>query len=513
MADIRVMLVDDEPLALENVYQLVPWEEHGFSVVAKAFNGKMALRLFEQTQPQIVITDISMPQMDGLMLGEQIHRLNLKTELLFLTAYRDFEYARQAIELQAASYLLKHEISHNRLLNQLLKIKSKIESETSFWNGARQQLLTDLLLGKRKALSNESASSTTQYLLESIKGSLGLVYFEWEPVITVNGDKTSEKIIGIEEVWSRIKAALSEADDKMEWIDAVSIEEGGYVILLKLPGPNSTLLAHYVMQRVSLIILQQIRQDHLSFSGPKLMMAVCEGKEKLAEAYAAIQKFYEYSLFLPPKAVFSLDQAMTQLPRNLSGFIDNLRHEENVPGLVCLEDERIRGDEQDKLHGLSDWVKAAGSRLIEDGFVSADYPLGSDAVQIGEEIRRLWSVWLEEQAVDRNCYSRWVSLAMAYVKSKYEDSDLSLETVAEHLGISAVHLRTTFKKETGRSLLEYTTEYRVSMAKKMLRNSQCKIYEVSDQVGYKTSQYFSQIFKKATGMHPKDYQQQWEARK
>lgn len=512
MADIRVMLVDDEPLALENVYQLVPWEEHGFSVVAKAVNGKMALRLFEQTQPQIVITDISMPQMDGLVLGEQIHRLNLKTHLLFLTAYRDFEYARQAIELQASSYLLKHEISHNRLLNQLLKIKSKIESETSLWNGAKQQLLTDLLLGKRKTLSNEHVSSPTQHLLESIRGFLGLVYFEWEPVITVSGDKTSGKIIGVEEVWSRVKVALSEADDKVEWIDAVSIEEAGYVILLKLPGPNSTLLAHYVMQRVSLIILQQIKQGHVSFSGPKLLMAVCEGIGKLAEVYANIQKFYEYSIFLPPRALFSLDQAMAELPRNLNGFVDILQHEETIPGLYS-EDEIIRGGGQDKLLSLSDWVKAAGSRLIEDGFVSADYLLGSDAVQIRAEMRRLWSVWLEEQETDRNCYSRWVSLAMAYVKSNYTDSDLSLETVAEHLGISAVHLRTTFKKETGQSLLEYTTEYRVNVAKKMLRNGQYKIYEVSDQVGYKTSQYFSQVFKKTTGMHPKDYQQQWEARK
>ncbi|MNL47932.1 Arabinose operon regulatory protein [compost metagenome] len=97
---------------------------------------------------------------------------------------------------------------------------------------------------------------------------------------------------------------------------------------------------------------------------------------------------------------------------------------------------------------------------------------------------------------------------MDYISDNYADSDLSLETVAGHLRISSIHLRTTFKRETGQSLLDYTTEYRITLAKQLLQTGEFKIYEVSEKVGYKTSQYFSQVFKKTTGMQPKDFLQQ-----
>ncbi|MNE79296.1 HTH-type transcriptional activator Btr [compost metagenome] len=138
--------------------------------------------------------------------------------------------------------------------------------------------------------------------------------------------------------------------------------------------------------------------------------------------------------------------------------------------------------------------------------ISKALPLGGSAQQITATYYSL----LEDRvlkASKRSLYSKWVLKAMEDVNNHYPDPDLSLETVAERLQISGIHLRTTFKKETGQSLLDYTTEYRIEAAKRLLAETDLKIYEIAERVGYKTSQYFSQVFKRCTGFQPKDYMQ------
>jgi two-component system response regulator YesN len=503
MTFIQVMLVDDEPLALANVYEMVDWEASGFEVVAKATNGRMALRLFERLRPQIVITDISMPKMDGLELGREIHRIEPKTHLVFLTAYRDFDYARQAIELKAANYLLKHEISHNRLQDQLLKLKKAIETDELERGQSHKRLLRDILQAKATLASSPGDSLQTKQADKRLQGQLALFYFELNPGFSVSGGKSLHAIVEAG-TWPGIESRIAAEENAVEWIELIGMDEGGTAAVIKLNIPSSMLLEQYTLQSVARLIQKEVRGS-CGYT-PKIMMAASKARDQLPELYGKMKQEYDYSLFLPPNAIFSLEQASSSRQEGsassqaLQAYFRN--SPADTPALRRLTEELISHRD---LSALRELIRLAGTQLQNSG-LAHDSALGGDAAQIAAELYRLINEEAEARR-ERLQYSRWVVKAMDYVKEHYSDPEFSLEQVAEALQISSVHLRATFRKETGQSLLDYTTEYRIDMAKRLLIKGELKIYEISERVGYKTSQYFSQVFKKTTGKHPKDFMQ------
>jgi two-component system response regulator YesN len=500
---ITVMLVDDEPLALENVFEMVPWEQHGFEVVAKASNGRMALRLFEELRPQIVITDISMSPMDGLGLGAAIHQIAPQTQLILLTAYRDFEYARKAIEMRAAHYLLKHEISRNRLLNHLLEIKRILVEEANERNFAKRTVMRDLLEGKYVQPHAANNHGLSRQMEERLQGQTALLYFELEPVVRMDGSRRAGASMNVAELQALENGVWKQVDSLID-IELVEVDNQGYVLFLKLKPPKSLLLVQYRLQQVALVLQKLLNE--LVGNVPKIMIAASTDKG-FHPLYQSMKRAYDYSLLLPAHAVFLLEQ----VPFIDSTKSDSMEMDErwinspkDMQELRLLERRMKEIVEGLDLSAMRSLIKQLGTEGLKADNLAADLLLGSDATQVLATLYKLTEErWRADQ--HRLSYSRWVIKAIDYVHKNYADPDLSLETIAASLQISSIHLRTTFKKETGQSVLDYTTEYRISMAKQMLMKGEYKVYEIAERVGYKTSQYFSQVFKKVTGVQPTEY--------
>jgi two-component system response regulator YesN len=510
MKRITVMLVDDEPLALENVYDLVPWEENGFEVIAKMTDSRKAWELFQKIRAQIVILDISMPHMDGLELGRRIHEAEPLTQLLYLTAYRDFDYARQALELKACNYMLKHEISHNRLLEELLTISHGLETKEMDWISAKRQMIRDLIFRKKRTISERLTTTVYKQVWSNIQGPLALLYFEPEPSLHLNGQKSYTTVNNEELLWSRLNARVLYECESLIWIDALSNEENGFVVLLQLPGHNSFLYNWNAVQTVA----QMVQKELLELEGwiPPVCFSINCTREKLHSTYIAVKEFYDYLFMLPPKPIFALEQMLKvediAVPVRIAVRQISDALQQNNASLLNLHfhslfEELIMSRMNYK--GLLFAVKELGTLLVERNQNLTEQILGSDGPTIVSTLNRLLESSLDTLPLQQNSYSRWVMKAIDYVKSHYDDPGLSLESVAEHLQISSIHLRITFKKEMGITLLDYTTEYRIERAKELLKQGNYKIYTISEKVGYKTSQYFSQVFKKITGVHPKDY--------
>ncbi|WP_238652491.1 response regulator [Paenibacillus piscarius] len=506
---ISVMLVDDEPLALDHVYHSVAWEENGFQVVAQATSGRMALRKFEELRPQIVITDISMSPMDGLELGRHVVQLAPRTRLIFLTAYRDFDYARQALELRAAHYLLKHEISRNRLLEQLKLLKEGLAAEAAEEEGqghALDILLKDMLEGKYQAPAGNQESRLHRLVADYQQGQPGLLYFELEAAMKLDGSRSNARSAPAL-VWKNIEEEIRLQSSDVEELRFLEMDEGGYIGLLKLSSSSSLLLQHYNLRQAAAQLLACLET---AYDGelPRVILSAGNGAELPDRRYAAMRLAYDYSVFLPPGAVFLLEQAASS--REATSIALEARQYLRSPEPSLLERLKTGLDHIAAQAYLGDLRAVMGeiqAAIRKDGSPGSDQVLGTDARQIVNSLYRILDDYLLRNQ-PRKQYSRWVNKAMEYVAVNYADPDLSLETVAGHLQISSIHLRTTFKRETGQSLLDYTTEYRIGLAKQLLLSGEYKIYEVSEKVGYKTSQYFSQVFKKTTGIQPKDFQQQ-----
>lgn len=508
MLPIKVMLVDDEPLALENVYELVPWEEHGFEVAARTTSGREALKLFGQHRPQIVITDISMSPMDGLELGRIIQQAEPATRLIFLTAYRDFDYARQALEMRAVQYLLKHEISRNRLLEQLVRLREEIEAEASDWARVRREALKTFLAGKAEEAVKSGGDKAAPRIpmLDRVPGPIGLLYFEWAPKLALDGSRRGLPWPG-ENRRTEVEEAIRSRNEEVEEAAIVDVAENGYATVLKLSAPNSVLLLHRILQQAAASLQEAIAGDQREAPVPVVMMAAVAEKEALPALQAKIKDQYDYSFFLPPRSLCLLEQVPREEAERCSaeaaGIWAGIATEEDILTFKRYV-ERIL--EHCRLQSLRELIRLAGAEWQrEAGPGEAAPSLGSNAEQIAASLYRIAEGRIRRSTGSSQRYSRWVTKAMEYVREHYGDPDLSLEKVAGSLQISSIHLRTTFKKETGQSLLDFTTEYRIEMAKKLLLGGELKVYEVSEKVGYKTSQYFSQVFRRTTGMQPKDY--------
>ncbi|CAM4385486.1 response regulator transcription factor [Paenibacillus typhae] len=504
---ISVMLVDDEPIALDNVYEMVPWAENGFQVVAKATSGRMALQLFEEFEPQIVITDISMSPMDGLELGRLVIQRAPKTRLIFLTSYRDFDYARQALEMRAAHYLLKHEISRNRLLEQLKLLKTELVAEAAEEEGQGQVLhivLKDMLSGKLTDFPGKRESRLHRLTAEYQQGQYAMIYFELDTIIFQDGTRKCSRWPAA--VSKRIIEDIRIQSEEVEDLHILEMDEGGYVVLVKLTSSSSILLQIYNLRQISSIMQTSI-EVHYPSTLPRFIISTGSA-EYQNKKYLAMRQAYDYLLFMSPGTIFLLDQI--PVDRGDSVIANEIRQyfvspDRNQLDLLKLKLENIVSHKSvSDLHAVIDEIS---NEIRRDGSGGPVEELGNDARQIINCSYRFMEERLEREQL-RQRYSRWVNKAMDYVADNYADPDLSLETVASHLQISSIHLRSTFKRETGQSLLDYTTEYRIKLAKQLLQTGDYKIYEVSEKVGYKTSQYFSQVFKRNTGMQPKDFLQQ-----
>lgn len=508
---IRVMLVDDEPMALENVADIIDWHEHGFEVVIQTTDPRKAWEWFEKKRPKIVISDISMPHIDGLELGKRILETEPGTRIVFLTAYRDFDYVRQALELKAAHYVLKHEISQNRLLNQLLAIKQSLTDEQAIWKNVKKQLLLDALHGKWLMEPHDSNSPAAREVNQVLQGSSALFYFEVGSTYLLNGGKRCGQIQQPEQVWQLVTSMMQD-EGESRWFEAVEDGKEGYALILQLPNPQSTLFCWNEAYKVAGFIQKAI--STIEEVPVSLSIALCTSSQTIPTAYQALKATYDYSMFFPARTLFSLEQAQSGLRNEpleanqkavqaIKNEIELCNRDAAVEVLEKLFTVSLIGHKH--IRAFRQVIKELG-KYIQDRFaIDPALPLGTDASTILQSFIREINDQLAKDELTANAHSRWVVKAVEYVKHHYGESDLSVESVAANINISSIHLRKTFKKEMNKTLSDFITEFRIERAKELLKKDELKIYEISTLVGYQTSQYFSQVFKKMTGTYPSEY--------
>ncbi len=525
----KLIIVDDEEEVRQGIIDKIDWAAFDFEVIGQAENGREALDIIEENVPDVVITDICMPLMDGLELAGVIRESFPTVKMVILTGFDEFKFAQQAIRHGVADYILKPVLPRD--INELMqKLKSRIEQEIEEKEDRdklRQHYIESLPILKDSFLSSlltgpqdarEIAQKTDVFGL-NLSGS-----YYTTAVVSIDAESLQE---GHDAELMKF-AVLNIAQ---EIVSRRSIGEAFFydnmpVIIAGVENDEKKIAYNRVY-----LTLEEIRQNVEKFLKLTITAGVGSffcGLGHMKESYHSALTALEYKLVLEGNKVISVDDLEPEITDVI--LLDEKKERALITSIKFGSEEDV-ADAVDALFEDLDGVKASIrdyqiyfievfavlSRLAKVLRLDVEgiFPSHSMYVEIGsfnnmDEIKayiKSLSLRLMDQVADRMVNSTQVLLekAQSYIDQNYQDPDLTIQKLADHLFISASYLSLIFKKEAGQTFLKYLISVRLEAAKAMLRDPETKVTEVAEKVGYPDVSYFSYFFKKNFGVSPREY--------
>ena len=527
----RVLLVDDEEDVREGLVVEVDWEALDLRIVGLAENGREALEMAERVEPDVVITDISMPFMDGLELARRLRERNPLVKLVILTGYDEFDYARQAVSLSVDEYLLKP-FSAAHLTELLTRLRAQMEAEITEREDVQQLrehyrtslplLQADLIatLLHRQKSSAYILSRASQCGLELTGRRYGV------SILTLHPSEDPElKLFAAlniaAEVWAEHKAGhafLHQETVVLLYVEPLKSLEGTQVE------------AENLQQQVLENVIRSIRQY--------LRVPVTIGSSRLVDSLPEVKHAYEDALLaLDYRLVPGTDSLIyiADVERQAAGKLrfDELKQQTLTRCLKAgTQTELEQGlqiifREITVEHGRSDiqlylievlttvWKAAQASGEDMEDIFGAGFQLYTDLFRLpglSEAQQKVREVCLlVQQRISsgrQHVYKDIVEQALAFTKKHYADPDLSIQKVCAHLHISSGYFCSIFKKEVQLTFLQYLMQIRMDEARELLRSTELKSFQIAEKVGFAEPNYFSFCFKKNIGVSPKEYRKQ-----
>ncbi|MDD3212852.1 MAG: response regulator [Eubacteriales bacterium] len=507
---IPVMIVDDEKLALEDFSTLVDWEALGFRIVAKAFNGKQALARFQQYRPRIVFTDIKMPIIDGIVLCQEIRKLDQAVKLLLLTAYEDFTYAKAAISLGVTDYIIKSEVTPRSLTDKLTSLREQIDRQSQNQNILMDKLVENYLADRVTEAEDPALfQKRFSFLLVEQATPLNLSGEPW-PAGYLISQGNIVSCLNREEFAPFRRVAACPTD--------------GQRALITLEMQESSLgTLRRELQQSAAAVAQTLRDTfarRFTVYWSSTPQSLRQWKENVRACQRAFSRRYftegDRSITrLEPPAPPAQETPVTLNGDMLREMLDAKDTEKLSVYLHSLyADVRDAGNLQN-LNGLSRellaFVRASTASLPAESdrpdlSLKGNLEHWATAASICEwMLACLQRVVREQRQAEDQRYSPSVTMAKQYIHRHYQHAELSLSDVAQSVNMSVGYLCTQFKQETGTTLRRYISNVRIDAAKKLLGKGNLKVNEVYKAVGYSSSQYFSQAFFKIAGVYPNEY--------
>lgn len=524
----KVAIVDDDRIIRKGLANTIAWEDNGFMLVGEAADGEQGLKIIEEFCPQVVVSDIRMPFMDGLEMARVAKEKYPEMKIILLTGYDDFSYAKEAIELRAFDYLLKP-VDKEVLLNKVKKasiewetqknIKDRMNAGMPFF---RLQLLKKLL---------KQTQAPEQLRQEGI--SLGIpLDAEAFAVLVVKIDDYYQTSSNIEEgVNEWIKQDLlkicCEIVDHRGLGCTVDLEQDELMILYASSGREETEdITREVAERVRNIAKQRLEKTvSIAYGG------CFQGIASIAESYEEARRVLEFRHVIgKDKIISAVDIKVLSSQESLSfeGIVSELigtvrlgfSHE--AVALVKKLEEEMACTKQVTLNkarfiavqcvlslysNAREWAKEWQAQQHEeiDHYYNRINGMQTikDIMNVVLELVNDLTGFVALQRENQRCPA--VSEAVCYIEANFAQNGLSLQEVAKHVHMNPVYMSTLFKQEKNITFSEFILETRMKKAMQLLRAGGMKAYEVADRVGYSNPEYFSVCFKKYTGVSPVEY--------
>ncbi len=529
----KIMLVDDEEEVRTSIIRKIDWQDAGFEVIGDAENGKEALEKIEQNEPDVVLTDIRMPYMDGLEMAENIRQRYPSIKIVIFSGFDEFEYAKKAIKLNVIEYILKP-VNVEELTAILKKIKKNLDEEIE------QKRNVTLL---RESYIKSLPALREHFLNDLIHGGMEEAQIE---------EKLNEYAIDVAGAVKWVIAAIHlEPDEKVD--KAVSLHQQRELIPIsvrnlieeKLEGQYRFIVFHSSFET---ILLVAIDKDNTQTGLIALLGDICKETKKILEVSVTI-------------GVGESCSSLTDLSRPCHTALNALGYRAitGSGGVICIGDmepsghEKLRFDSrmeseliaavkfgpEEKIRSVIDgivsrmedarvhyrqyqaYVLAIINVLTQlsqqyDLRISEMFGVENDYFEILGRVQKMENVrpYLTEVALKMNARmeeersnttKNVIREAKQYIQDNFQDPDLSVEKICRHLHMSPAYFSTMFKKETGQAYIAYLTDVRLGRAVELLMATDDKTYIIAEKVGYPEQNYFSYVFKKKFGVSPTRY--------
>ena len=530
---VKVFLVEDEFVIREGIKKNIDWEGHGYQFVGEASDGELAYPMIKKEKPDIVITDIRMPFMNGLELSNLIKKEMPWVEIIILSGFEEFEYAKEAIKLGVAQYLTKP-ISGDDLLKELDAISVKIE-ENKREREIREKYLAEMkedtvndrkLFFEKLVTGAESAVDLIQHA-EKLELNVSAIYYNIMltnmQASAHNQAEFSSRLVNIEEEIEGIidedyiimfdrdlegKAFLFKADTK-EQLDEIikefcekskeifdKYEEIRYFggigecaerlrdVPHSFETANKAFTRRFFTNESSFVTSSELSDRDISED--KFDVETLDVKQLDRSKIKEFLKFgdgAETEYFVDEYlAGFGINAIKSQIFRqyiimdvyfSVAEFVGSLSSENIDQSLSGFKPDLVRIEEESRSYIIS---------IINKGIELREGNVSGHNTDVVDSVKR-------------------------YIDDNYADDELSLNTLASHVNFSPNHLSMVFSQQTGSTLIKYLTDYRMTKAKELLKCTNKKSSEISLMVGYKDPHYFSYLFKKTQGVTPTQFRE------
>lgn len=514
---VKVLIVDDERLAVKYYTQLINWQFYGFEIIGTAYDGQEALHILEAKEPDIIITDIKMPVMDGIEFAKKAMKINPDIHILFVTSYTDFNYTYSALKLGADDYIMKDLINVDVLVEKLLEIEKKINVKRNENSYKFERVIEEVFTCSRVDQSKlEWLGERSQKLLEGRFNYLYIKQDHFIPAVNALFQDEAEK-----PETNRITVEICK-NFSNEFFTPISVFRfcDGIISVMKTANHNDQELLNYLKQLQSR--LEMTLHKTFSIFTVNEPQSVKEAGRIYAnsEARTSAQIFLGRTLILeissPQLTTGSLNEAfdvdfvencikandIVKLRNYLNEFFEKVKKAKDLKAFDfifynCLNCFKKYGE---GLHGIKT-EKASFSDLHERD-KNMMYTIPDAMNWIFEKFELLFSA--KAEGLNEN-YSKDTLEIIKYIMNQYGDPNLDVDSISKGVAMSMARSESKFKLETGLTLIDYLNKYRIQKAMEMLENGDVKIYEISEKVGFASSQYFSKVFKKYTALTPIEY--------
>lgn len=540
---LKIFLAEDEVVVRETIKRMIPWEELGFELVGEAADGEMALPLLIRQQPDLLITDIKMPFMDGLTLARLAKKEIPGLKVVILSGYDDFNYAKQAIGIGVEDYLLKP-ITKNALIERLSEIRSRYEHEKT------QKEYYEKFQREMQAYEKNSSRDFFEALVD---GSMDMME------VYKRAEKLGLDIVA--EAYNVLIFTMNCDEDFSVQRDEYSSWEAESLELLEnfFAGHSSAMLFRSNIFSYGVLLkgqretieentracVDEIRKILSRQDGRReWFLAVGQSVERLSQ----IQKSYHTASrafsqrYLYDENILYYDEMETmEHPGGQAETEDNAylqKVDVNALNPAILQKFLSNGLQEETENFVKDYFYAIGQEPMESlvfrnyVILNVRFSVISFIKGLGCDTNEMESADTEEvlaesgknmesaiayakkmisQAIeirDQNSGNKNRSIlktAVDFIDSHYMEEDISLNTVANVANVSSNHFSALFSQNMGQTFIEYLTTLRMNKAKELLRCTGMRSSEIAGEIGYKDAHYFSYLFKKTQGMTPSDY--------